>query len=63
MIFIIYIHFTLFSSNNWYKLNTHLTCFWQGSIAQSEEHRTGIAEVMGSCKSRWSLGIFYGLYL
>ena len=25
-----------------------MTCFWQGFVAQSVEHRTGIAEVMGS---------------
>ena len=31
-----------------YKLNSHLTCFQQSFIAQSVEHRTGIAEVMGS---------------
>ena len=43
-----HIHFTSFSSYNGYKLNSHLTCFWRGFIAQSVEHRTGIAEVMGS---------------
>ena len=31
-----------------YKLNSHLTCFQQSFIAQLVEHRTGIAEVMGS---------------
>ena len=31
-----------------YKLNSHLTCFRRGFIAQLVEHRTGIAEVMGS---------------
>ena len=43
-----HIHFSPFSSYNGYKLNSHLTCFRQGFIAQSVEHRTGIAEVMGS---------------
>ena len=43
-----HIHFTSFSSYNGYKLNSHLTCFRRGFIAQSVEHRTGIAEVMGS---------------
>ena len=47
IIFIIY-GFTSFSSYNGYKLNSHLTCFRRGFIAQSAEHRTGIAEVMGS---------------
>ena len=42
------IHFMSFSSYNGYKLNSHLTCFQQGFIAQSVEHRTGIAEGMGS---------------
>ena len=37
-----------FSSYNEYKLNSHLTCFRRGFIAQSVEHRTGITEVMGS---------------
>ena len=45
MIFIIY---TSFSSYNGYKLNSHLTCFRRSFITQSVEHRTGIAEVMGS---------------
>ena len=35
-------------SYNGYKLNSHLTCFWRGFIAQLVEHRTGIVEVMGS---------------
>ena len=39
---------TSFSSYNGYKLNSHLTCFQWGFIAQSVEHHTGIAEVMGS---------------
>ena len=30
------------------KNPSHLTCFQRGFIAQSVEHRTGIAEVMGS---------------
>ena len=34
-------------SYNGYKLNSHLTYFWRGFIAQSVEHRTGIVEVMG----------------
>ena len=29
-------------------LNWHLTCFQRGFIAQSVEHHTGIAEVLGS---------------
>ena len=37
-----------FSSYNGCKLNSHLTCFQQGFIAQLLEHRTGIVEVMGS---------------
>ena len=37
-----------FSSYNRYKLNSHLTCFQRGFIAQLVEHRTGITEVMGS---------------
>ena len=43
-----HIHFTSFSSYNGYKLNSHLTCFRRGFTAQSVEHRTGTAEVMGS---------------
>ena len=43
-----HIHFMSFSSYNGYKLNSHLTCFRRGFIAQSVEHRTGIAEAMGS---------------
>ena len=35
-------------SYNGYTLNSHLTCFQRGFIAQLVEHRTGIAEVMGS---------------
>ena len=31
-----------------YKMNSHLTCSRGGFIAQSVEHHTGIAEVMGS---------------
>ena len=46
MIFI-YIHIMSFSSYNGYKLNSHLTCFQRGFIAQLVEHRTDIAEVMG----------------
>ena len=41
------IHFRSFSSYNWYKLNSHSTCFRRGFIAQSVEHRTGIAKVVG----------------
>ena len=41
-------HFTLFSSCNGYKLNSHLTCFQRGFIAQSVEHHTGITEIMVS---------------
>ena len=29
-------------------MNSHVTCFQRGFIAQSVEHRTGIADVMGS---------------
>ena len=36
------------SSYNGYKLNSHLTCFQWGFIAQLLEHHTGITEVMGS---------------
>ena len=36
------------TSYNGYKLNSQLTCLRRGFIAQSVEHRTGIAEVMGS---------------
>ena len=36
------------SSYNGYKLNSLLTCFQQGFVAQLVEHRTGIAEVVGS---------------
>ena len=36
------------SSYNMYKLNSLLTCFQQGFIAQSVEHHTSITEVMGS---------------
>ena len=57
----LHIHITSFSSYNGYKLNSHLTCSRRGFIAQSAEHRTGIAEVIGS-KSRWSLRIFCGLF-
>ena len=47
MIFIIY-YTHWFSSYNTYILNSHLTCFRRSFIAQSVEHCTGIAEVMGS---------------
>ena len=43
-----HIHIMSFSSYNGYKLNSHLTCFQRGFIAQLVEHRTGIVEVMGS---------------
>ena len=43
-----HIHFTSFTSYNGDNLNSQLTCFRRGFIAQSVEHRTGIAEVMGS---------------
>ena len=43
-----HILFTSFSSYNGYKLNSQLTYYRQGFIAQSVEHRTGIVEVMGS---------------
>ena len=41
-------HSTPFSSYNGYKLNSHLICLRRGFIAQSVEHRTSTAEVMGS---------------
>ena len=43
-----HIHIMSFSSYNGFKLNSHLTCFPRGFIAQSVERRTGITEVMGS---------------
>ena len=46
--YMIYIICTSHSSYSRYKLNSHLTCFQQGFIAQSVEHRTGITDVMGS---------------
>ena len=58
-----HIHIMSFSSYNGYKLNSHLTCFQGGFIAQSVEHHTGIAEVIHGFESRWSLRIFSGLYL
>ena len=48
-----------FSSHDGYKLNSHLTCFQRGFIAQSVKHRTGIAEVMGS-NSVGASGFFLG---
>ena len=42
-----HIHISLCSYKG-YKLNSLLTCFQQGFIAQLVEHCTGIAEVMGS---------------
>ena len=42
-----HIHISL-SSYNGYKLNSLLTYYQQGFIAQLLEHRIGIAEVMGS---------------
>ena len=43
-----HMHIISLSLYNGYKLNSHLTCFQRGFIAQLVEHRTGIAEVMGS---------------
>ena len=40
-------HIMSFSSYNGYKLNSHLTCFWPGFIAQSVQHCTSVVEVMG----------------
>ena len=57
-----HIHLTSFSSYNGYKLNSHLTCFQRGFIAQSVEHRTGVAEVLGSTPVGAS-EFFSGLYL
>ena len=42
------------SSYNGYKLNSHLTCFQWGFIAQLVEHRTGNA--FGSEPGRWLVG-------
>ena len=57
-----HIHITSFSSYNGYKLNSNLTCFQRGFIAQSVENRTSIAEVMGSNPVRVS-EFFLGSYL
>ena len=46
--YLYHIHFTAFSSYNGYKLNSHVTCFRPGFIAQPVENRTGVAEAMGS---------------
>ena len=54
-----HIHIMPFSSHDGYKLNSHLTCFQRGFIAQSVKHRTGIAEVMGS-NSVGASGFFLG---
>ena len=54
-----HIHIMSFSSSNGYKLNSHFTCFQRGFIAQSIEHRTGIAKVMD-----WSpVGVFIGGFI
>ena len=42
-----HIHITSLSPYNGYKLNSHLTCFQRGFIAQLVEHCTSIMEVMG----------------
>ena len=41
-------HIISLSPYDGHKLNSLLTCFQRGFIAQLVEHRTGIAEVMGS---------------
>ena len=52
------------SAHNGYKLNSHLTCFQRGFIAQLVEHRTGIVEIMGSNPvGLEALGFFSGLSL
>ena len=43
-----HVHIMSFSSYNRYKLNSDLTCYQLGFVAQLVEHHTGIAEVMGS---------------
>ena len=43
-----HMHTISLSSYDEYKLNSLLTCFQRGFIAPLVEHRTGIAEVMGS---------------
>ena len=58
MIFIIY----TFSSYNGYKLNSHLTCFRRGFIAQLVEHRTCTGGGHGF-ESRWSVRIFWGGFI
>ena len=45
--YVSYTYLTVFRYKG-YKLNSLLTCFQQGFIAQLVEHCTGIAEVMGS---------------
>ena len=42
-----HIHIMSFSSYNAYKLNSPMTCFQRGFIAQSVEHCTIFAELMG----------------
>ena len=54
-----YMHIIPLSSYDWYKLNSHLTCFQRGFIAQLVEHRTGISKVMGFNP----VGAFSGLSL
>ena len=48
MIFIIYTSCHSLHITDGYKLNSHLTCFQRGFIAQLVEHHTGIMEVVGS---------------
>ena len=55
-------HIISFSSYKGYKLNSHLTCFQRGFIAQLVEHHTGIVEVMGS-NPLGASELFPGLYL
>ena len=42
-----HMHSISLSLYNGYKLNSYLTCFHQGFIAQLAEHHTSIVEVMG----------------
>ena len=52
------LHTTLYKG---YKLNSHLTCFQPGFVAQLVEHRSSIAVVMGLNPvgaSEFFLGLF-----
>ena len=58
-----HIHLTSFSLYNGYKLNSHLTCFQRGFIAQLVEHRTIIAEIMGWNPVGASEYFFFSLFV